>query len=409
MRQRYNFAYIQDDFKFSPKLTLNIGLRYEYATPYFESDNRLSNYDPTSNSIIQAKDGSIYDRALVDPDRNNFAPRIGLAYNINDKTVARAGYGIGFIHFNRIGSADILGTNFPQITRANVQNPAPTAPICAGNDFANCFRPTQSGYPTGLPNGVVLFIPREIRTGYIQNWQLSIQRELTSNMLVDVAYVGNHALKLILLADFNQARSFTAAEAAAPAAQRPSLAARRPIKRPDGGDWGTISAVLPAAYSNYHALQVKFERRFSKGIYALNSFTWSKAIDNAAQVLEEPGGNTGTPQDVRNIAADRGLSPYDQPFINVTSFVWELPFGRGRAWAIDLNPALDAFIGGWTLSGVNTMRSGQNVNLRYGPSSVTANLPSFIGGVALRPNIIGDPLAPQDQRTSPSPRLYFCS
>jgi hypothetical protein len=250
-----------------------------------------------------------------------------------------------------------------------------------------------------LPNGVVLFIPREIRTGYIQNWQLSIQRELTSNMLIDVAYVGNHALKLILLADFNQARPFTAAEAALPVAQRPSLAARRPIKRPDGGDWGTISAALPAAYSNYHALQVKFERRFSKGVYALNSFTWSKAIDNAAQVLEEPGGNTGTPQDVRNIAADRGLSAYDQPFINVTSFVWELPFGRGRAWASDLTPALDAFIGGWTLSGVNTMRSGQNVNLRYGPSSVTANLPSFIGGVALRPNIIGDPLAPEDQRS----------
>jgi hypothetical protein len=218
-------------------------------------------------------------------------------------------------------------------------------------------------------------------------------------MLIDVAYVGNHALKLILLADFNQARPFTAAEAALPAAQRPSLAARRPIKRPDGGDWGTISAVLPAAYSNYHALQVKFERRFSKGVYALNSFTWSKAIDNAAQVLEEPAGNTGTPQDVRNIAADRGLSAYDQPFINVTSFDWKLPFGRGRAWASDLTPALDAFIGGWTLSGVNTMRSGQIVNLRYGPSSVTANLPSFIGGVALRPNIIGDPLAPEGQRS----------
>jgi hypothetical protein len=398
MRQRYNYAYIQDDFKFSPKLTLNIGLRYEYATPYFERDNRLSNYDTASNSIIQAEDGSIYDRALVDPDRNNFAPRVGLAYNINDNTVARAGYGIGFIHFNRIGSADILGTNFPQITRANVQNPATSAPLCSGNDFANCFRTTQSGYPTGLPNGVVLFIPRDIRTGYIQNWQLSIQRELTSNMLIDVAYVGNHALKLILLADFNQARPFTAAEAL-PGASRPSLAARRPIKRPVGGDWGTISAVLPAAYSNYHALQLKFERRFSKGVYALNSFTWSKAIDNAAQVLEEPGGNTGTPQDVRNISADRGLSAYDQPFINVTSFVWELPFGRGRAWASDLNPALDAFIGGWTLSGVNTMRSGQNVNLRYGPSSVTANLPSFIGGVALRPNIIGDPLAPEGERS----------
>lgn len=394
MQRRLHYAYAQDDFKVNNRLTLNLGVRYEFATPYTEAKNRLSNFDPATKTIIRAKDGSLYDRSLVDPDRNNFAPRLGFAYNLLDNTVVRGGYGIGYVHFNRIGSADLLATNFPQITRANVTQNAALA-LCTGNVFAeNCFRPTQSGYPTGLPNNVVLFVPREIRTSYIQNWQLSVQRELPGNMLLDVAYVGNHAVKLMLLADYNQARPLTTAELALPAAQRPTLDARRPIQ-----GFRSISGVLPAAYSNYHALQVKFERRFSKGLYLLNSFTWSKAIDNASQVLEEPGGNTGTPQDVYNIRADRGPGAYDQPFNNTTSFVWELPFGKGRAWLGSLPYAADVLLGGWTLTGINSMYSGQAVNFRYTPSPVTANLPSFIGGVALRPSLVGNPLLPSGERT----------
>jgi Carboxypeptidase regulatory-like domain/TonB dependent receptor/TonB-dependent Receptor Plug Domain len=389
LRRRLHYAYAQDDFKVNQRLTLNLGVRYEFATPYYEAKNRLSNYDPVTNSIIQAKDGSLYDRALVDPDYNNFAPRIGFAYNLLDKTVVRGGYGIGYVHFNRIGSADILATNFPQITRANITQLAPstTNPRCAGNNFAGCFRATQDGYPSGLPNNVVLHIPRDQRTAYIQNWQLSVQRELTSNMLLDVAYVGNHAVKLILLADLNQARPNNPGE-------NLPLDARRPIP-----GFRSISAVLPAAFSNYHALQVKFERRFSKGLYILNSFTWSKAIDNVSQVLEEPAGNTGTPQNLFDLAADRGLSPYDQPFNNTTSLVWELPVGKGRAFWSEMPSVLNAFVGGWTLTGINTMASGQTVNFRYTPSPVTANLPSFIGGIALRPNLVGNPILPKDERT----------
>jgi hypothetical protein len=390
MRRRLQYAYLQDDFKLNQRLTLNLGLRYEFATPYYEANNRLSNYDPVTNSIIQAKDGSLYDRSLVDPDYNNFAPRIGFAYNLLDKTVLRGGYGIGYVHFNRIGSADLLATNFPQITRANITQQAPSAanPRCVGTTFTpNCFRPTQDGYPTNLPNNVALYIPRDQRSAYIQNWQLSVQRELSSNMLLDVAYVGNHAVKLILLADLNQARPNNPGE-------NLPLDARRPIP-----GFRSISAVLPSAFSNYHALQVKFERRFSKGLYILNSFTFSKAIDNVSQVLEEPAGNAGNPQNLYNINADRGLSGYDQPFNNTTSFVWELPFGKGRAFLGDMPYVLDAFIGGWTVTGINTMASGQVVNFRYSPSPVTANLPSFIGGVALRPNLIGNPILPKDQRT----------
>lgn len=390
MRQRFHFAYVQDDFKVNRKLTLNLGLRYEFGTPYYEKNNRLSNYDPATNSIVLASDGSLSKRALVDPDYNNFGPRLGFAYNIFSKTVLRGGYGIGYNYLNRLGSADVLGTNYPIITRAAIaQNTLIGSPLCTGNVYAaNCFRTTQAGYPTsGLPNNVTLYIPRDIRTPMIQNWQLSVQQEIFWNMVLDLAYVGNRADNLVILADYNQARPLTQAESLLPAAQQPSLQARRPIQ-----DFGSISAVLPEGFSNYNALQVKLERRFTKGLYFLNSFTWSKAIDNASQVLEEPNGNTGTPQNVYDIASNKGIGAYDQPFNNTTSFVWELPLGRGRWLGGNMNKILDAFIGGWTLSGVNTMTSGQPITFRYGPSPVTNNLPTFLGGVALRPNVLCDPV-----------------
>jgi hypothetical protein len=405
MRQRFHFAYVQDDFKVNRKLTLNLGLRYEFGTPYYEKNNNLSNYDPVTNSIVLAKNGSLYNRSLVDPDFNNFGPRLGFAYNIFDKTVIRGGYAVGYNFLNRLGSADILGTNFPIITRAAVAQVAPDPvnnPLCSGSTYSgNCFRTTQLGYPTsGLPNNVTLYVPRDNRTAMIENWQFSIQHEIFSDTVLDVAYVGNRAKNLVILADYNQARPLTSAEAALPASQQPSLQARRPIP-----GFGSISAVLPKGFSNYNALQIKLERRFSRGFYLLNSFTFSKAIDNASQVLEEPNGNTGTPQNVYDIARDKGIGAYDQPLNNTTSFVWELPIGRGRWIGGGMSSVLDAFIGGWTLSGLNTMTSGQPINFRYGPSPVTNNLPTFLGGVALRPNVVCDPTN-RGERPNPT-RDYF--
>jgi outer membrane receptor protein involved in Fe transport len=402
MRQRFHFAFIQNDWKVNRKLTLNLGLRYEFGTPYFEENNRLSNYDPVSNSIVLASDD---DRSLVDPDYNNFSPRLGFAYNVFDKTVVRGGYAKGFVFMNRLGSADILGTNFPIVTRAAVAQ-SPTNPLCVGDAYQpNCFRPTQNGYPTsGLPNNVVLYVPRDMPTASIQNWQLSVQRELFADMVLDVAYVGNRADDTVLLADLNQARPVTQAEwdnrANVPL---PSLQSRRPI-----AGFGSISAVLPEGFSNYNALQAKLEKRFSRGLYLLNSFTWSKAIDNGSQVLEEPNGNTGTPQNINDFKNDKGIGAYDQPFNNTTSFVWELPVGRNRWLGGDWHPAVDAILGGWTLNGINTMASGAPINFRYGlggAQAITNNLPSFLGGIALRPNVSCDPTNRGD-RPDPT-RDYF--
>ncbi len=402
MRQRFHFAYIQDDWKVTRKLTLNLGLRYEFGTPYWEKENRLSNYDPVTNSIVMASDS---DRSLVDPDYNIFSPRLGFAYSAFDKTVIRGGYAKGFVFMNRLGSADVLGTNYPTVTRANVAQ-SPSSPLCTGTVYqAGCFRPTQDGYPTGLPNNVTLYIPRNMPTASIQNWQLSVQRELFADVVLDIAYVGNRADDTVLLADLNQARPVTQEEwlnrATTPL---PLVDSRRPI-----AGFKSISAVLPEGFSNYNALQVKLERRFSKGLYLLNAFTWSKAMDNWSQVLEEPNGNTGTPQNIHDFKADKGIGAYDQPFNNTTSFVYELPVGRGRWIGSDWHPAVDAILGGWTLNGINTMTSGAPINFRYsltGAQQITANLPSFLGGIAVRPNInCADPIN-REERPDPT-RGYF--
>ena len=384
-RQRMHFTYLQDDFKFSPKLTLNLGLRYEFATPQYEADNHLANFDPVTRTLVQAKDGSLFSRSGVHPDRNNFAPRIGLAYQLTPRTVVRSGYGISYVHFNRLGGENILGYNGPFIVGASIAQQTSQA-LCIGNNFIGCFRPTQAGYPDGLTSPAnfnplaarVNFTPSDARTGYVQSWHLTVQRELLPNLLLDVAYVGNHSVKLVTLADFNQARPNNTSD---PTGGTP-LQDRRPIP-----GYSFIQASFPGGQTNYHALQLKLERRFSSGLYLLNSFTWSKAIDNVAGHLEANNGDNSR-LNIRDIRADRGVSNYNQPFNNTTSVVYDLPFGRNRRFAANIRGYADAVIGGWRMTLINTMSSGLPVNLTYSPAS------QFVVGSSLtyRPNLTGQPL-----------------
>jgi hypothetical protein len=395
MRQRFHYWYLQDDFKLNPKLTINAGLRYELVTPVYDADNNFANFNPETREILLAKDGSISERALRNLDKNNFAPRVGLAYQLRDKTVLRAGYAIGYNYWNRMASAELLNTNAPFVTRASVQNDARNITnICTGNNFTGCFRRTQDGYPTNLltsPGSVILYMPQEFPWSYVQNWHLTVQHQITRNTLIDVAYAGNRGIKLPILADLNQARPLTAAEALLPAGQRPSLLDRRPIQGvtiPGFGlvRAGNITSAIPTGFSNYNALQIKVEHR-GRTLQLLNSFTYSKAIDNSSQVLEVSNGGSPTPQNLFDVNNDKGPSSYDQRFNNTTSVVWDVPVGKGRNF--NLPAALDFIIGGWVTSSTITLTSGQPLNLRYGDTDgrVSDNQPDFLGGVALRPNV----------------------
>jgi hypothetical protein len=390
LRQRMHFAYLQDDFKATDRLTLNLGLRYEFATPQWEKDNFLTNFDPDTNTLVQAKDGSIYDRALVNPDRNNFAPRLGMAFSLDSKTVLRSGYGVSYIHFNRLGGENLLSFNGPHVVALNITQ-QPSQGLCTGNQApATCFRTTQQGYPEGLNvpanfstlNARVNYIPRDNPTGSVQSWHLTVQREILPKLLVDVGYVGNKSRDIMILGDYNQARPNAAAENA-------TLQARRPIT-----GFQEIQIAWGGGEGDYHAMQVKVEQRYSRGLYLLNSFTWSRARDNASGHLEVQN-NDNSRVNYRNLAAEFGRSGYDQPINNTTSFVWELPFGKDRRFASDMNPVLEGVFGGWRLVGINTMTSGSPVNLSYSPSGIF----SVSGSPTYRPNLLGDPLTPSDQRT----------
>ncbi|MBA3297097.1 MAG: TonB-dependent receptor, partial [Acidobacteria bacterium] len=302
LRQRMHFGYLQDDIKVNPTLTLNVGLRYEYGTPQYEKDNFLTNYDPATNTLIAAKDGSIYDRALVNPDRNNFAPRLGAAWAPTEKTVVRAGYGKSYIHFNRLGGENLLSFNGPHIVGLNINNQMPSQGLCVGNaNPTTCFRTTQQGYPEGFNtpanfnplNVRVNYIPRDTPTGNVQSWHVSVQREILRNLLVDVGYVGNRSRDILILGDFNQARTNGATETT-------SLQARRPI-----AGFQEIQAAFAGGKGDYQALQVKIERRYTRGLYLLNSFTWSRARDNASGHLETQNGDNSR-VNYRNIDGEFG-------------------------------------------------------------------------------------------------------
>ena len=390
-RQVLQSGYLQDDFKVNSKLTLNLGVRYEYATPQWEKENRLTNFNPLTNVMDQAKSGSIEDRALVRPDRNNFAPRIGFAYSITPSFVVRSGYGISYIHFNRAGGGNLLAINFPQVVTTTI----------AQQPSQSTFRTTQQGYPAGITSPVgydqrlanITYLPRNTPTGYVQNWFFSLQKEVFKDTVVDIGYVGNRSNHLLVFGDFNQAAPTPFGQASIP------LQARRPNQA-----WGPITAAFPGGFANYHALQVKFERRYSAGLSLLNSFTYSKAIDNAAQSLEDQGnGNRPSPQNFYNLKGEKGVSGYDQTFNNTTSAVYELPVGKGRRFAAGMPAVADAIFGGWQISGIHTATSGEPINLWYSSVSAafqTSNIGAdFRGQPTLRPNLSGNPVTPAGQRT----------
>jgi len=380
-RQDMHFLYAQDDLRVNERLTLNLGLRYEYATPLWEADNIMTNFDPATRTMVAARDGSIADRALVDPDRNNFGPRLGFAFTPESKTVIRGGYGIGYVHYNRAGGGNLLSINGPQVINAVINQTNPLDPM---------FVPTQSGYPVGLADpsqfnpltANITYMPRDIQDGRVQNWYLSVQREIGPRMLLDVAYVGNHADNLLLFANLNQAAPNNAAGSL-------SLQSRRPIPT-----YSDITYAFDGGKSEYRALQIKYDWRMRADVSLLNAFTWSRAMDNGAASLENQNGNFPAPQDINNLGAEWSTSGYDQPLNNTMSLVWGLPFGRGRMFGGGASGPVDALIGGWRLAGINTMTSGVPVTFVYTPSAaavVSGIAQDFRGANNYRPNVVCDP------------------
>ena len=390
VRQTLDNVYAQDDWKVDPKLTLNLGLRWEYGSPYSEQHNYISNFDPISqtvltitpgavagNGITPVSAGGVYGHTLVHPDLNDFAPRLGFAYAATPKTSIRGGYGISYVHYTRAGSGDILAINAPQAQFTSVTQTPTSAPHCAGVAATGCYVTMDQGFPNGVATNFnkatdnITWVPSNTRDSYVQSYFVSVQQELAKNTLIDIAYVGNHGSKLQGFLNGNQIN--------------PSAGFKRPY-----GNWPSdITEALNEFYSHYDALQVRYEQRFVAGLTLLNSFTWSHALDNASASLE---GNTPSPQDANNISADYGQSDYNLPVSNITSLVYELPVGHGRHFLSNSNALTDSLLGGWQISGINTMQAGTPFNVGYTPNSANAVSPqigaTYRGANEYRPNVV---------------------
>jgi len=389
LQQNMHFIYLQDDWRVNDRLTLNAGLRYEYATPWTEAGNILSNFDPNTKTMVMAKDGSLEDRSTLKPDRNNFGPRLGIAFTPVDRTVVRAGYGISYVHFHRAGGANVLPINGPQVINAVVVQTLTTPN----------FRTTQQGYPAGLTDPTrfnpltanITYMPNDYRSSDVHSWFASVQREVWNGALLDVAYVGNRANGMLLFANYNQAAPNNAAGTL-------SLQSRRPIP-----EYADITYSFNGGRSRYHAFQTKFDWRIGRDMTLLSSLTLSRTKDNGAGSLENPNGSSPAPQDFNNLDADYGWSAYHQPYNSTTSFILDLPIGRGRRYLSDANTVVDALLGGWQIAGINTVVPGEMVTLRYTPTAaqqVSGIQQDFRGANAYRPNVSGDPLVPAGERTS---------
>lgn len=364
--------FAQDDFKFTPKLTFNLGLRYDYATPALEGKNHIANFDPAGNNgagaLILSKDGGIQDRSTLKPNRANFGPRAGIAYQLDSKTVLRAGYGIFYQLFERYGSEDQLALNPPNLIN--------NTPAVASTATAPVFF-LRNGFPLDFLDPAKLDLRRvrvravnpESPNPSVQQWSFGFQRTLPLNLFVQADYVGTKSTHLTALLDYNQPLNINGTSAGK-------------LLYPN---FGYIEYRTPTGNGTYNGLDFTLERRFQSGLTFRSAYTFSHSIDNAAEPLTS---NSGNAQDGRNYTAWRGPSDFDIRHRFVLSYVYDLPFGKGRPFA---NSGIAAWLfGGFRTSGAWTYASGRPFTMSSGGS--IANTLDPFGAHSALPNVIGTPL-----------------
>jgi hypothetical protein len=370
-----NFGlFVQDDWKIARRLTLNLGVRYEYLGVFRDQGNRLSNFLP-DQGLVQVGEPGL--NRLYEPDYNNFAPRFGFAYDLagRGRTILRGGYGIYYDTpsqdyfllqgFQNGGPGSPALNPLPGLGVFNLTFPA-GASIPFGSDVP-VFGTATGGLPT---SNIALFgVDRNLRTPYIQNYNLNLQQELRTGTVVQAAYVGSRGVKLYRVRDINQA---TAGPAATSQQRRP-FNAQFP-------EFSFINFLETSATSSYNALQLTFKQRLSRGFNAFGTYTWSKSLDDASNGIYSGTRGISYPQDSYNLRAERAVSSFDlrqRVTVNVT---YELSFlgSLAGSWPKRLTE-------GWQLSGIYTGQSGLPITPFLSLDS------SGTGELNDRPNLVGDP------------------
>lgn len=343
------FTYVADNWQVSPRMTVTMGLRWEFykpPTPAFPGG--FSNYDPSNNTLVIAGIGGNPMNMDVQARYRYFAPRVGVAYRLTPKTVIRVGSGISYTPF----PDNTWGYNFP-VRSNNSYTALKGTDNYSAAQLPSGLAPTfQNGFPAPDPvrvpaSGIItnpdpttaeIIIPKNYRNGYIETWNLAVQRELPFKLILDVAYVGSHGVDTPATVDLNAGQLIGAGSLGQPLLQK-------------YGQTASAKVYFRGFSSTYNSLQVKFDRRFSSGFRLTTAFTWQKAMDF------QSGDDGGL-----DFYAGQGLSrnyaraDFDRTINFVQSYLYELPFGKGKPFA---SHGLAAkVVGGWQLSGIFTFRTG---------------------------------------------------
>ncbi len=354
-QRRYSTAFfVQDDWRVTEKLTLNLGLRYDFMTPSYEKDNQQANFDLATGTLVYASDGSLEDRALVKPDRNNVAPRIGVVFALDDKTVLRGGYGMFYNPIDRIGSEDQVALNPPGLRNINQQTTSTTAPVLV----------MSQGFPANyLDPGNIVFSRLLVRAAnpvgtnaQYQQFAAGIERQIGGDFVASVDFIGNVGRNIAVLRNLNQPANGNGA---------------RPYP-----NFAHIQWRDPIGTSSYKGVDVSVEKRLSKGYSFRVAYTLGDAQDQAPEHL---AATSGRQQDTNDVEAWKGPADFDIRHRFVTNFVVQPPIGDGRA--LNLGRVGNAVLGGWTVAGIYTARTGR-------PFTVTQG---GLEGATWMPNVVGDP------------------
>ena len=367
-------GFFEDDWKATPKLTLNLGLRYDFATPAEEGQNRMADFDPASGSLVFARGGSLQDRTIVDPNTKNFGPRFGFAFSPDTKTVLRGGYGIYYTLFERIGSEDELALNPPfLINKELVSNTAPVLSPSVG--FPSNFLDPSTVDFSNLTAFHIRSQPVNDPEPYVQQWSIGIQRQIGQAWAAEVDYVGTKSTHLDVIRNYNQ----------------PIISGGVSTGVVPYTNYGQIEWTSPIGSGNYNGLQASLTRRMTSGLELRAAFTHSRSIDNTPEELES---NSGDAPNGRDYAAWYGPSDFDVPNRVAVSYVYNLPFGKDQSM-LQRGP-LAWILGDWETSGVYTYYSGHpfqinendgNHNSILDPYGYTTATPNQVGA----PRVVGDP------------------
>jgi hypothetical protein len=385
-------SYALDDFRVSPKLTLNLGLRYDLFTPMVEDHNRVANFNFSTGQFVAPGMPGVGRSAGVVTNQHNFAPRIGFAYtpSTGGKTVIRGAYGIFYDIQADQSDAELAYNPDGLFSSQSDQLSASAIPVLRlSTGFATPADPTGQLPPSSLnqPSGRASAIVFHNPTPYIQEWNLNVERELAKNTVLQVAYVGTHGVHLTFLRNLNQAlHPLDTNFETCPTPTDPSCAsgAGSNFGRPYFTTVPNIAAIRTSSNdtsSIYHSLQVRFEKRFSAGWTMLNSYTYSHTIGITEE--DETSGGSPEPQNTYNLHAERGNVAPDFRHQFTSAWSYELPFGPGNRFLNGDGP-LRWIAAGWQLNGIIALYSGQSFTPLLSFDATNT------GSGGARPDLVGD-------------------